>query len=368
MASTVTDKMKIGIIGCGNISGAYFNGAKNTDVLKILACADLQQEVAKKRADEFDCRAMSVKELLATPEIELVINLTIPRAHVDVGLQVVSAGKHVYSEKPFAIDLQSAKQLRKIGHESGLRVGCAPDTFLGAGTQTARQQMDAGVIGTAVAGTAFMCGHGHESWHPNPAFYYDIGGGPMLDMGPYYITALINILGPVKRVAGVTAKTFEERVASSETIRGLKIPVKTSTHLTGSIEFCNGAVVTMIMSFDMWRHSLPCIEIYGTDGSMQVPDPNGFGGSVRVSKPTSDWETIPLGFPNNARIIGVIDMVRAIRNNRPHRVSGELAYHALEVMLAFDQSSQTGRHVNIESSVDRPAPLPIGLNEWEVED
>ncbi len=362
------DKMKIGIIGCGSISGAYFNGAKNTDVLEILACADLQQEAAQKRADEFNCRAMSVKELLAMPEIELVVNLTIPQAHVEVGLRVIAAGKHIYSEKPFAVDLESAKQLRKSGQESGLRVGCAPDTFLGAGIQTARQQMDAGAIGSAVAGTAFMCGHGHESWHPNPAFYYDVGGGPMLDMGPYYVTALINILGPVRRVAGITTKTFEERIATTEAIRGLKIPVKTTTHLTGIIEFVSGAIVTMIMSFDMWRHSLPCIEIYGTDGSMQVPDPNGFGGSVRVSQPSSDWEDIPLAFPNNARIIGVIDMIRAIQNNRPHRVSGDLAYHALEVMLAFDRSSQTDEHVNIESSVDRPTPFPTGLNEWEVED
>jgi predicted dehydrogenase len=285
-----------------------------------------------------------------------------------VGLQAIAAGKHVYSEKPFAIDLESAKQLRESGQESGLRVGCAPDTFLGAGIQTARQQMDTGAIGSAVGGTAFMCGHGHESWHPNPAFYYDVGGGPMLDMGPYYVTALISILGPVRRVAGVTTKTFEERIATSEAIRGLKIPVKTTTHLTGSIEFVGGAIVSMIMSFDMWRHSLPCIEVYGTDGSMQVPDPNGFGGSVRVSQPRSDWEDIPLTFPNNARIIGVIDMVRAIRNNRPHRVCGDLAYHALEVMLAFDRSSQTGEHVNIESFVDRPNPFPTGLNEWEVED
>ena len=366
--SNNSQKMKIGIIGCGNISRAYFGGARNTDVLEIKSCADLQMEVAQQCAEQFGCQAVTVNQLLSDPEIELVVNLTIPRAHVEVGLQVLEARKHVYSEKPFAIDLESAKQLRQKGATTGLRVGCAPDTFLGAGIQTARQQMDAGKIGLAVAGTAFMCGHGHESWHPNPAFYYDVGGGPMLDMGPYYVTALINILGPVKRVAGVTTKAFEERIATSEAVRGLRIPVKTTTHLAGNIEFTNGAIITMIMSFDVWRHSLPCIEIYGTEGSMQVPDPNGFGGSVRVSQNRSDWEDVPLAFPTNARMIGVIDMVRAIRNNRPHRVSGDVAYHALEVMLAFDRSSQTGTHVEIANQVERPAPFPVGLAEWRVDD
>ena len=212
-----------------------------------------------------------------------------------------------------------------------------------------------------------MCGHGHESWHPSPAFYYDVGGGPMLDMGPYHITALVNILGPVKRVARITTKAFEERIATSDAASGQRIPVKTTTHLTGAIEFANGAIITMIMSFDMWRHSLPCIELYGETGSMQVPDPNGFGGPVRVSAARDGWSDVPLAFPKNARMIGVIDMVRAIQSARPHRVSGALAYHVLEVMLAFDKSSQSGQHAEIESTVERPAPLPPGLEEWEIE-
>ena len=255
----------------------------------------------------------------------------------------------------------------KKATEKGLRVGCAPDTFLGAGIQTSRKALDEGAIGRPIAGTAFMCGHGHESWHPSPAFYYDVGGGPMLDMGPYYITALVNILGPVKRVAGITTKAFEERIATSDAASGQRIPVKTTTHLTGAIEFANGAIITMIMSFDMWKHSLPCIELYGEIGSMQVPDPNGFGGSVRVSTARDGWSDVPLAFPKNARMIGVIDMVRAIQSARPHRVSGALAYHVLEVMLAFDKSSQSGQHAEIGSTVERPAPLPPGLEEWEIE-
>ncbi len=359
--------MKIGIIGCGTISSAYFEGARKTNLLEIKACADLRMGAAQAQAEKYGAHACSVEELLTDPEIELVVNLTIPRAHVDVGLQVLEAGKHVYSEKSLGVDVESGKQLIDAAAEKGLRVGSAPDTFLGAGIQTSRQALDAGKIGSPIAGTAFMCGHGHESWHPNPAFYYDIGGGPMLDMGPYYVTALVNILGPVKRVAAITTKAFEERVATSQAVRGLCIPVKVTTHLTGILEFQNGALITMIMSFDMWRHSLPCIEIYGETGSMTVPDPNGFGGPVNVCPAGGDWATEEIAFPNNARMIGVIDMVSAIQSGRMHRASGALAYHVLEVMCAFDKSSETGQHVAIESITERPAPLPLGLKEWEID-
>lgn len=362
------EKMQIGIIGCGNISGAYFGGARKTNILEIKSCADIRMEAAKNAAEKHGYQAVTVDELLADPEIELVVNLTIPRAHVEVCLQVLEAGKHVYSEKPMGVTTEDAQKVVKLAAEKGLRIGGAPDTFLGAGGQTARKTMDEGAIGRAVSGTAFMCGHGHESWHPNPAFYYDIGGGPMLDMGPYYITALVNILGPVKRVAGITTKALEERVATSKAVAGLRIPVKVSTHLTGVMEFANGAVITMIMSFDMWRHSLPCIEIYGTEGSMKVPDPNGFGGPVRVASTKDNWSDVPLPFPQNARMIGVVDMVSAIRSGRLHRANGELTYHVLELMTAFDKSSKSGQHMEIQSTVDRPAPFPTGLNEWEVDE
>ncbi len=362
----MAEKMKIGIIGCGSISGAYFGGASKTDLLEIKSCADIRMEAAKAASERNGCQAVTVDEMLADPEIELVVNLTIPRAHVEIGLRALEAGKHVYGEKPLGVSTEEASKLIKLASEKGLRVGSAPDTFMGAGGQTARKALDEGAIGRPIAGTAFMCGHGHESWHPNPAFYYDIGGGPMLDMGPYYTTALINILGPAKRVAGITTKAFDERIATSKAVKGLRIPVKVTTHLAGTIEFHNGTIVTMIMSFDMWRHSLPCIEIYGTEGSMKVPDPNGFGGSVLVSA-KGDWKEVPLAFPNNARMIGVIDMVAAIRSGRSHRASGELAYHALEVMTGFDKSSQSGQHTEIETRIERPAPMPLGLNEWEVE-
>jgi predicted dehydrogenase len=362
------DQMKVGIIGCGAISRAYFGGAQNTNTLRIKSCADIRTEAAQEAADTWGCRAVRVDDLLADDEIELVINLTVPKAHVEVAISVLESGKHVYSEKPFGVSIESGLQLRSKASETKLRVGNAPDTFFGAGIQTSRKVVDEGAIGKPIAGTAFMCGHGPESWHPNPAFYYDIGGGPMLDMGPYYVTALVNILGPVKRVAAMTTKAFEERVATSEAAHGLRIPVKTTTHLTGVLEFVSGAIVTMIMSFDMWRHSLPCIELYGETGSIQVPDPNGFAGPVFLSQNREEWSEVPHAFPANARTIGVIDMVRAIRSGRPHRASDALAYHVLEVMLAFDKSSESRTHVEIQSNVDPPAPLPLGLDEWEVED
>lgn len=361
------EKMKIGIIGCGNISGVYFNGAQKTDILEIKSCADIRIEAAQNAAQKYGCQAVTVDELLADPEIELVVNLTVPRTHVEVGLKALEAGKHVYSEKPLGVTTDEAQKLIQLAAKKGLRVGCAPDTFLGAGGQTARKSVDDGAIGRPIAGTAFMCGHGPEGWHPNPAFFYDIGGGPMLDMGPYYVTALVNILGPAKRVAGITTRGFEERIATSAALSGLRIPVKISTHLTGVIEFVSGAVVTLIMSFDMWKHGLPCIEIYGTEGSIKVPDPNTFGGRVIVSTAKSDWQDVPLAFPQNARMIGVIDMVKAIRTGRKHRANGDLAYHVLEIMTAFDKSSQSGKHTEIQTVIERPAPFPVGLNEWQVD-
>ena len=369
--------MKIGIIGCGTISSAYFEGARRTDILEIKACADLRMEAAQAQAQKYNAHACTVDELLADREIELVVNLTIPRAHVEVGLQVLEAGKHVYIRFPKTLGIG----VIDMGLQS------SQDGCMGRGKQlidTAQKKASASdrhPIPSSVQASRPLGKHwtleksGDPSLAPpscvdmdtKVAFYYDIGGGPMLDMGPYYVTALVNILGPVKRVAAITAKTFEERIATSQAARGLKIPVKTTTHLTGTIEFQNGAIITMIMSFDMWRHSLPCIEIYGETGSMKVPDPNGFGGPVPVCPAGGNWEEAEIRFPNNARMIGVIDMVSAIQSGRMHRANGALAYHVLEVMCAFDKSSETGEHVVIESTTERPEPVPLGLKEWEID-
>ncbi len=358
--------MIIGVIGCGAISGAYFDGAKNVSWITIKACADINMAAAKVCAEKYGCLAVSVDELLADQEIELVLNLTIPKAHLQVGLSILNAGKHVYSEKPLGVDCQEGQQLLDAAAARSLRVGCAPDTFLGAGVQTSRSLIEEGVIGTPTAGTAFLAGPGHESWHPNPFFYYEKGGGPMMDMGPYYITALVNMLGAAKNVAAFAKRTYTEREATCEAVKGAKISVETDTHLTGVIEFESGALITMIMSFDVKAHTLPCIEIYGTNGSIKVPDPNFFSGEVKVSN-SGEWEIKTRPFADNARFIGVVDMVGAIKKNRPHRASGQLAYHVLEIMEAFTRSAREGVHIPIQSKAHKPAPMPSGLGEWEVE-
>ncbi len=364
---------RLGIVGCGNISGAYFGGTGPVfDFLDVVACADLDMDAARARGEEFGCDAVTVDELMRRDDIDIVINLTIPAAHADIAIQALESGKHAHSEKPFAVTLEDGRRILETAEAKELRVGCAPDTFLGGGHQTCRKLLDDGAIGDAVAGTAFMLCHGHESWHPNPGFFYLPGGGPMFDMGPYYITALINLLGPARRVSAVTGKSFDERVCTAEALAGTKLPVEVSTHLAGTIEFQNGAIITMVMSFDVWKHKHTNIEIYGTEGCMLEPDPNGFGGTVEAalaSDRDADWQEIPLTHQYEwaSRGLGVADMARAIETNRPHRCDGRMAYHALEIMHAFDKSSESGEHVVLESTCDRPAALPTGLSEGELD-
>ncbi len=357
------EKVKVGIIGCGNISPAYFKGSRAFDILDVVACADMDMERASARAQEFGVRAMGVDALLADPDIEIVVNLTIPQAHAEVSLQVIEAGKNVYEEKPFALNRDDGKKVLDAAKARGVLVGCAPDTFLGGGIQTCRKLIDDGWIGEPVAATAFMAVHGHESWHPNPEFYYKQGGGPLFDMGPYYLTALVNLIGPIKRVMASARTSFPQRTITSKQLYGTKIDVDVTTHLSGVLDFASGAVGTTIMSFDVWSHNLPRIEIYGSAGSMQVPDPNAFGGPVLVRRAGEQgWSEVPLTHSGDAgRGIGVADMAYALRTGRPHRASGDLAYHVLDVMQAFDESSESGRHIKIRSTVKRPAPLPMGL-------
>jgi predicted dehydrogenase len=280
-----------------------------------------------------------------------------------VSLAALRAGKHVYSEKPFGLTRDEGAQLLAAASERNLLVGCAPDTFMGGGIQTGRKVLDDGVIGRPVAATAFMCSHGPESWHPNPEFYYKRGGGPLFDMGPYYLTALVNLLGPVKRVTASAQISFPERVATSKEKNGLRIGVEVPTHVAGVLDFVSGAVGTIIMSFDIWGHHLPLIEIHGSDGSMSVPDPNTFGGAVQVRKAGErGWTDIALTHNTEVgRGIGPADMAYAIRCGRAHRASGELAYHVLDVMQSLHEASETNRHVMIQSTVTQPAALPTGL-------
>ncbi len=353
----------IGIIGCGSISGAYLKAAANFPILDIRGIADVKPDAATARAAEFGLRACSVAELLADPGIEIVVNLTVPGAHVEVGLSIIAAGKHAYSEKPLGIATVEARRLLDAADAAGLRVGCAPDTFLGGAAQTCRAMIDDGAIGRPVGGAAFFMCPGHERWHPAPAFYYLEGGGPMLDMGPYYVSGLVNLLGPVARVAGMARRTRDTRTITSEPLRGTVIPVEVATHVAGTMEFVDGAIVSIAMSFDVAKHRHLPLEIYGTEGALIVPDPNTFGGQIERAEPGAEWTDMPTtaAFADgNYRSIGVADMAHAIRDSRPHRASGALAFHALEVMEAFARSSDSGRFVDIASRPARPEALRPG--------
>ncbi len=364
------ETVKVGVIGCGAISGAYFRGCAPFHILEVVACADLNDDHARKQAQEFDIpKVSSVEELLADPEIQIVLNLTVPKAHAEVNLAAIDAGKSVYVEKPFAVTRDEGRKVIEAAREKGVLVGCAPDTFLGGGGQTCRKLIDEGAIGEPAAAVAFMAGRGHESWHPSPEFYYKPGGGPMFDMGPYYLAALVNLLGPVSRVTGSSRITFPERTITSEPLSGTVIKVETATHVAGVVDFENGTVGSIIMSFDVVAHDLPGIQIYGTEGSMSVPNPNGFGGPVRVRRMgDEDWREIPLTHSDEvSRGVGVADLAYSLVHGRPHRASGELAFHVLDVMQAFEEASQSGRHVQIESTCARPAPLPTGLGPGELD-
>jgi len=366
----MSNVMTIGVIGCGDIARkAYMKYIPNSPTIRVTACADIDAEKTKAFAEEFSITPMGVDELIAADGIDIVLNLTIPGVHAEINAAAINAGKHAYCEKPLAVDLEEGLASVKLAAEKGLRIGCAPDTFFGGGIQTCRKLIDDGAIGEPVACTAFMAGHGHESWHPSPAFYYKPGGGPMLDMGPYYLTALVNLIGPARRVAASTRATFPTRTITSKPLNGTVVDVEVTTHLAGTVDFANGAIGTVIMSFDVWAQHLPRIEIHGTTGSLVVPDPNGFGGKVQLwTTDKREWTDVELTHtPDNGRGIGLADMAKAILDGRPHRASGELALHVLDVMTAFDRSSETGRHVTIENDCERPAALPAGLKPGEVD-
>lgn len=359
--------MKIGIVGCGNISNIYLKNLtsvfKNT---KVEAVCDIDAVKANAQAQNYHIeKVLTLEEMLSDPEIDIVLNITTPKSHYDICKKALIAGKHVYVEKPLSVSYCEGKELLSIAKERGLYIGGAPDTFLGAGLQTAINLIKDGAIGKPVGGAAYMMCPGHESWHPSPEFYYDIGGGPLFDMGPYYITALVRLLGPVKSVYAVGTKAFAARTITSKPKFGQKIPVKVDTHNVGILSFENGAVVTLVTSFDVIAHTMPNIEIYGTQGSLKVPDPNMFGGSVKLAtREERQFTDVPLisKYSENSRGIGISEMILAINEKRTNNASGELALHVLEIMEAFLKSSESGEHVFIES-----VPSPEIALDWNVE-
>lgn len=360
------DTTKIGIVGCGNISGIYFKNLCTVfSNVEVKSCADLDPVRTAEKVKEYpDVTVCSVEEMLADPEIKIIVNLTTPQGHFPVSMQAVEAGKHVYSEKPLTLTRDEGQKLLAAAEKAGVLVGNAPDTFLGAGIQTCRRLIEDGVIGTPIGAQAFMLCHGHESWHPDPEFYYKVGGGPMFDMGPYYLTAMVSLLGPVKRITGSTRISFPQRTITSEKKNGQIIDVEVPTHIAGIMDFENGAIGTITTSFDVWSSETPRIEIFGSEGTLSVPDPNTFGGPVRLRlKGEKEWREMPLtcGFEKNGRGLGPSDMAEAIRTGRTHRANGAMAYHVLDLMHAFHDASDNGTHVNIESTCKQPELMPEGL-------
>jgi predicted dehydrogenase len=354
---------RIGIVGIGNISGIYLknlNGMFGKRV-KVTAVTDLIEERAAKASAEYGIPHIKRTEVLInSSDVDNFLNITEPYNHYGVALAAVKAGKHVYDEKPLCAAREEAQEVLTLATANKVRVGGAPDTFLGAGIQTCRKLLDDGWIGKPVAATAFMVNHGHEHWHPGPEFYYKKGGGPLFDMGPYYLTALVNLLGPVARVSGSAKKSFDTRLITSEPLNGKVIDVDVPTHIAGVLDFADGAVATLITSFDVYSHTLPWIEIYGSEGTLRVPDPNTFGGPVYVKRfREENWSQIPLlkNYPENSRGLGLTDMAEAIAEGRPHRASGELAYHVLEVMHGIHDASASGVYYQVKSTCLRPAPL-----------
>jgi len=363
----MAQKIQVGVIGCGAISGAYLGMATNFPNVKIAACADMNLEVAQKKAAEFNVpRACGVDEIFADDSIQIILNLTIPAAHLPIAIRAIEAGKHTYAEKPLGIDRAEGLKLVELAKKKNLRVGCAPDTFMGAGIQTARKLIDDGAIGRPVGFTAFNMGRGHESWHASPEFYYAPGGGPMFDMGPYYLTALLQLLGPIKRVSGVASIAIADRTITSQPKFGKKIEVTTPDHISGVIEFESGATGTIFTSFAVkfseYNHKQP-ISIFGTDGTLYVPDPNSFDGEVFIQRegdkePKLVEHTFVKGY---GRSVGLADMAMAIQTGRPHRCSLEQAFTVLDAMQGFLDSSKTGQAVTMSTRYDRTAPMRADL-------
>ncbi|GAA4205758.1 Gfo/Idh/MocA family protein [Actinocatenispora rupis] len=349
--------MRVGVVSCGTISGIYLANLARFPGTDVVACADLRPERARAAAERYPgVRAVPVADLLAAPDVELVVNLTLPDAHVPVSLAAVEAGKHVYTEKPLATGTADGARLLEAARERGVRVGSAPDTFLGAGVQTCRALLDDGAVGVPVGATATLLCPGHESWHPAPDFYYQPGAGPLFDMGPYYLTALVDLLGPVTRVAGTARATFGERVAAD----GHVIPVHVPTHVGALLEFASGAVATVVLSFDVAATAIPYrIELYGATGTLTLGDPNAFGGPVRLGR-RDGWTdvTVPDRYAGNERGLGVAEMVEAIDAGRPHRASGALALHVVAVLETILTAARAGTWVDVEPAGERPAAFP----------
>ncbi len=378
------NKYNVGLLGCGDICDIYFKNGLRSEILTMAACASLHEEKAHRKAQEYNIpKACSIDDLINDPQIDIILNLTVPEVHAKFNLAALEAGKHVYSEKPLAAMPEDAQNIIALAKAKGLKVGCAPDTFLGGRLQTCRKAIDEGLIGEPTAAAAFVVSPGHEWHHPNPAFFYKPGGGPLLDIGPYYLTALVSLLGPVTSCCAFSKTTFPERTVLYGPKSGESIKVEVPTYISGTMEFSTGVIGTITASFDIWDSQLPRIEIYGTAGTLCIPDvdplqgPNLFGGPVLIkTKETSRWRGIPRKpelqdwdelavihkYNENSRGLGLSDMAYAIRDGRPHKASGEMAYHVLEIGYALLESAKNRQYYHLSSTCNRPDPLLVDFS------
>ncbi len=364
--------MNIGLIGCGNISDTYFESQNIYNNLKIVACADIVQELADKKANQYNIKSLSVENLLNNKDIDIVLNLTIPSAHKEIILKSMEHGKHCFSEKPLAMNFKEGLEIKELSNKKKLFVGCAPDTFLGAAGQKARSLIEDKSIGNVVLGTFNIMSHGMEDWHPNPDFFFKPGGGPVFDLGVYYLTQLVNLNGPIRSVIATNATASNERIITSKPRYGEKILVETPTTLMGALDFYNNSKIQFFCSWDIWKHTHTNMELYGDMGSIIIPDPNFFSGDILISNKNNEWEKIDnnkmlLGSPNktdnngtkiaNYRGIGLSDMINSIANNRDFRCSLELSLHILEIMESIITSANDNKKINIITKPKQPSPL-----------
>ena len=375
------ETFRIGLIGTGRISDIYLHNCAKFNELEIVACGSMDMAESEAKAKAFDIPNVATPdEIIASDTIDCILNLTIPSAHYPISYAALEAGKHIYTEKPFATNLVEAARLLNLAKQKNLKIGNAPDTFLGGRWQTARTLIDEGKIGDIVGFQAHVGTRGVERHHPNPDFYYQKGGGPLFDLGPYYLTALVFLLGPIARVSGLGRRTFDKRQIENGARNGQWMDVEVNTHSLSMLEFESGAIGTMMMSFDIWDSEVPRLEIYGTEGTICIPDldpvhgANIFGGPVWYrTRQTSRWEFQPRptdrpeqwleatnyhNYNDNERGIGLCDLYHAILEGREPRASGALAYHVLEAMLAIEQAEDTGQFMTVKSHCHSPTPLP----------
>jgi len=357
-------------MGCGNISKAYLELAPRFRGIKIVAVADMVAAAAEARSKEFNVRALTPEALLADPDIDIIVNLTVPAAHYEVTSKALEAGKHVFSEKPYVLSVEEGNKLRALAKEKGLRLGSAPDTILGSAHQYARHLVDKGEIGRITSGLCGVMSHGMESWHPNPGFFFLPGGGPMLDLGPYYVSNLVQLLGPVKRVAAFTSAATPTRTVTAEPNAGKVIPVETPTNIHATLEFSQGAVITLITSWDVWEHGMEPMALFGTEGTLHLPDPNNFGGKIQMARLADfpgkpSWEIKPTVVEQwdhpfsegNFRCAGLTDMAHAIAEGRPHRCNADFALHVVDIMTGILRAGEEGRVIDMQTTCERFAPL-----------